>query len=109
MIALALALIAQATTPAPAPVAGPRTAQEIWEKRCVRCHGPDGRGKTKKGRELKTPDLTSPKWQARHSDEKIVKAIANGNRKRKMPAFKDKLSADEIQSLVPHLRALEKK
>lgn len=108
MIALAVALLAQAATPPPAPV-GSRTAEEIWKKHCVRCHGADGRGKTKKGRELKAPDLTRPKWQARHSDEKIVKAIADGNRKRKMPAFKDKLSADEIQSLVAHVRALEKK
>jgi cytochrome c6 len=109
MIALAFALLAQATTPGPAPITGPRNPKENWEQHCIKCHGADGRGKTKKGRELKTPDLTRSRWQARHSDEKIVKAIANGNRKRKMPAFKDKLSADEIEALVPHVRALGKK
>jgi len=109
VIALALALLAQATTPPPAPLAGTRTPEEIWQKHCIACHGEDGRGKTKKGRELKTPDLSSPRWQARHGDEKIVKAIANGNRKRKMPAFKDKLSADEIQALVPYVRSLARK
>jgi mono/diheme cytochrome c family protein len=109
VIALAFALLAQATTPPPAPLAGVRTPAETWQQRCTVCHGADGKGQTKKGRQLKTPDLTRPKWQSRHSDEKIVVAIANGNPRRKMPAFKEKLSGDEIQALVPYVRALAKK
>ena len=73
------------------------------------CHGEDGRAQTKKGRELKAEDFTSPKWQKRTTDEEIVEAIANGIPKKKMPAFKDKLSTEEIQALVPYLRAFGKK
>ncbi|MGZ6125606.1 MAG: c-type cytochrome [Myxococcales bacterium] len=109
MIALALALLAQATTPAPAPVPGVRTAKEVWEERCIACHGEDGRAQTKKGRELKAKDFTLPKWQKHTSDEEIVEAITNGIPKQKMPAFRDKLAPEEIRALVPYLRAFEKK
>jgi mono/diheme cytochrome c family protein len=102
---LALFLLAQPIPP-PAPIIQAQPPAEIWERRCTVCHGTDGRGKTKKGRQLKSPDMTRPKWQAHLSDEKIAQAIANGVPKRKMPAFKDKLSKEEIQALVPFIRAL---
>jgi mono/diheme cytochrome c family protein len=104
---LALLLLAQPMPP-PAPITGVRAPKEVWEQRCIACHGEDGRGQTKKGRQLKTPDMTRSKWQAHLSDEKIASAIANGVPKRKMPAFKDKLSNEEIQALVPFVRALGK-
>ena len=107
MIALALALLAQAPAPSPAPVAA-RTPKEIWEERCIACHGEDGKAQTKKGRELKAKDFTRPKWQKHTSDEEIVGTITNGIPKKKMPAFKDKLSAEEIRALVPYLRAFGK-
>jgi len=102
---LALVLLAQPMPP-PAPITQAKPPAEIWEQRCTVCHGADGRGRTKKGRQLKSPDMTRPKWQAHLSDEKIANAIANGVPKRKMPAFKDKLSPEEIQALVPYIRAL---
>jgi mono/diheme cytochrome c family protein len=109
MIALALALLAQASTPSPAPVAGVRAAKEIWEERCIACHGEDGKAQTKKGRELKAKDFTRPRWQRHTSDKEIVETITNGIPKKKMPAFKDKLSPEEIQAMVPFLRSFGRK
>jgi mono/diheme cytochrome c family protein len=43
MIALASVVLAQATTPDPAPLTGLRTPQEIFEQRCAKCHGNDGK------------------------------------------------------------------
>jgi mono/diheme cytochrome c family protein len=113
VIALALAAaLAQIQTPSPAPVApeaGAKSAQEVWEKRCVLCHGADGRSRTKKGKQLKAPDFTGSKWQKHTTDQEIVDTITNGVPKRKMPPFKDKLSEAEIQAMVPFLRSLAKK
>jgi cytochrome c6 len=109
MIALAFVLFAQAATPPPAPVTGARTPQEIFEKRCAKCHGSDGKAQTKKGRELKAKDFTKPRFQQRTTDKEIVDAITDGLRKKKMPAFKNKLSPEEIQALVPFVRAFGKK
>ena len=106
MIAFALAAaLAQAQTPSPAPVAAQQSPQDIFEKRCVFCHGLDGRGKTKKGRKFKAPDFTSEKWQRTTADEEIEDAIQNGVPKTKMPAFKTKLTQAEIDSMIPLLRA----
>lgn len=111
MIALALAAaLAQAQIPSPAPVAaGPSGTQEVWDKRCTFCHGADGQSQTKKGKQYKAPNFTRAKWQKHTTDDEIVEAITNGVRKTKMPAFKDKLSAEEIKSMVPFLRAFAKK
>lgn len=105
MIALALALLVQAPIPPPAPVAAaPRPAGEIFMDKCKVCHGEDGKGRTPKGRKLKAENFTSPKWQGHMSDEAIVKAITFGIPKHKMPAFRTKLTPEEIRSLVPYLR-----
>ena len=113
MIALALAAtLAQAQLPSPAPVAGPQAAaatQEVWDKRCVFCHGVDGQSQTKKGKQYKAPNFTKAKWQKHTTDEEIIEAITNGVPKTKMAAFKDKLSAEEIHSMVPFLRAFARK
>jgi mono/diheme cytochrome c family protein len=107
MIAFVLALLAQASIPSPAPIAaGPRPPEEIWKARCTVCHGDDGRSRTKKGRQLKAPNFTSARWQKHTTDDEIVTAITDGIPKHKMPAFKDKLSAEEIASFVPFLRKL---
>jgi mono/diheme cytochrome c family protein len=109
MIAFALALVAQATTPPPGPIVGGRSPQENFEHHCAICHGADGKAQTKKGRQLKAKDFTKARFQQHTTDKEIVDAITNGIKKKKMPAFKTKLSAEEIQSLVGYVRAFGKK
>lgn len=108
MIALVLALLAQAPVPSPAPVQN-QPANEIFEKHCTLCHGPDGRSQTKKGRQYKAPDFTGAKWQRSTDDEEIADAITNGVPKTKMKGFSEKLSQDQIRALIPYLRAFGKK
>ena len=121
MIVLAL-LLAQVAVPPPAPIApgagaaapvtdadSSMSAKDVYEKRCVSCHAEDGKGQTKKGKQLRVPDFTSAKWQKHTRDDEITEIIENGNKKRKMPAFKDKLTADQIKELVPYLRGFAQK
>ena len=109
MIALALALLAQAPVPPPAPVQAQTPARDSFEKHCTICHGIDGKAQTKKGRQLKASNFTSPKWQRHTTDQEIVEAITNGIPKHKMPAFKDKLSPEQIEALVRFVRSFGKK
>jgi cbb3-type cytochrome c oxidase subunit III len=84
----------------PAPDGG-----DLFKEKCSMCHGADGKGYAA----LKTPDFTDPKVQASLTDQEIVQTIKNGKKGTAMPAFADKLSDDEIQSLVTYIRSLGKK
>ena len=86
-------------------------AKENWEKQCGKCHGPDGKGKTKMGEKLGVKDYTEAKVQEGMKDEEISKAIKEGvkeGEKTKMKAFGDVLSEDEIKALVKHVREFKK-
>jgi cytochrome c6 len=84
-------------------------AEDLWYK-CKACHGMDGKGNTKIGVKEKIPDLTSPTWQAKMSDEEIRKVISEGSAKSsKMKAYKEIFSQAEIDSLVPYVRSLNAK
>ncbi|HZR17729.1 MAG TPA: cytochrome c [Verrucomicrobiae bacterium] len=85
-------------------------AKEIWTKDCAKCHGEDGKGKTKMGEKLGVKDYTDAKVQADMKDEKMLKSIKEGVKeddKTKMKAFVD-LSDDEVKALVAYVRAFKK-
>ena|SRR2546421_2822693 len=77
-----------------------------YSKSCATCHGKDGRSKTVKGKLKHARDLTDARWQTDASDERIYNSITNG--KGKMPAFKGKLTNEQIESLVSYVRGLKR-
>jgi mono/diheme cytochrome c family protein len=87
-------------TPTPDPIA---RAYLNFEKNCAECHGEKGQGGTVEieGRKLKVPSLRDG-HALNHTDEKFVKQITEGDDE--MPAFRDKLSQNEINDLVRFIR-----
>jgi len=78
-----------------------------YEKNCATCHGKDGSARTFKSKHHEhARDLTDSKWQADATDERIFNTIANG--KGKMPAFKRRLTNEQITSLVAYVRGLKR-
>src|SRR5205814_1518419 len=85
--------------------------KENWEKHCQKCHGTDGKGQTKMGRQSGVKDYTDAKVQAELKDDNTVKIIKEGiveKDKEKMKAFADKVSDEEIKALVAFVRGLKK-
>ena len=85
-------------------------AKEVWEKDCAKCHGADGKGKTKMGEKLGVKDYTDAKVQADMKDAEMTKAIKEGVKKDDktlMKGFSD-LSDDQLKSLVAYVRAFKK-
>ncbi|MCC7210578.1 MAG: cytochrome c [Candidatus Brocadia sp.] len=80
--------------------------KKLFEYHCATCHGEDGKG-TKRGRELKAPNLADQEWQGKRKDDEILNAIMNG--KNKMPRWSDKLKPEEIQVLARYVRKLAPK
>ena len=82
-------------------------AKETYEKDCAKCHGKDGKGKTKMGEKYNAKDYTDAKVQEELKDDAAIKAIKEG--------YKDKdgkqvmkpsegLSDEEIKGLVAYMR-----
>lgn len=79
------------------------SARINFQKNCVECHGEKGEGGTKEleGKKFKVPSLRDG-HALNHTDEKFMKQISEGDDE--MPAFKDKLTPEEIQGLVRFIR-----
>jgi mono/diheme cytochrome c family protein len=86
-------------------------AKENWDKNCKKCHGDDGKGKTKMGEKLGVKDYTDAKVQDGMKDDAMTKAIKEGVKDgdtTKMKGFADVLSDDEIKALVKYVRDFKK-
>ncbi|HYO68293.1 MAG TPA: cytochrome c [Archangium sp.] len=82
---------------------------EIWTAKCKSCHGPDGRAQTQMGKKEAIVDMSQPAWQQAQTDADIREAIADGSpRNKKMKAYKDKLTPQQIDALVAYIRGMKK-
>lgn len=92
-----------AAATSPPPVDALARAQTNFTKNCEPCHGPNGEGGTVtvEGKRLRVPSLKAA-HAAKHTDDELTKIITGGEEE--MPAFKDKLSAEEITELVRFVR-----
>jgi mono/diheme cytochrome c family protein len=91
---------------ASAAVAG-QTGAALFQQKCAGCHGKGGSGNPM-WKDKGQPDFNSPDYQKSRSDQQISDVIHNGKGKY-MPAFKGKLTEDQISSLVGQVRAFGKK
>ena len=96
----------------PSTTASPQTAaaadefaptRAIFKEHCVQCHGENAAGGRVQveGREIKVPNLTG-EHARKPTDERIAAKISEGDDE--MPAFKDKLTPQQIQDLVRFIR-----
>jgi len=86
---------------------GPDSAASsaAYRTKCAMCHGPDGSG-SEVGKSMHIPDLRSPEVQ-KLPDAQLAQIISDG--KGGMPPFKNSLSAEQVNSLVAHIRSLRGK
>jgi len=79
-------------------------SRATFEKNCKECHGPNGTGgpvKLADGTKLKVPSLREG-HALRHPDSDFVKQIEKGGDG--MPAFKDKLTPQQIKDMISFIR-----
>ena len=80
----------------------------LWKSKCASCHGEDGKAQTKTGKKEKIEDMTNPQWQAEWTDEKSKKIILEGSKdNNKMKPFKGKLTEEQIDGLIKHMRTFK--
>lgn len=84
----------------------PERGREVYTANCVRCHGADGAGRTRMAEMVEPPDMSDPAWQRGRSASRMIASVANG--RGQMPAFKKKLSKQEIAASVAYVRTLRR-
>jgi mono/diheme cytochrome c family protein len=95
-----------APAPSPAATADELAAtREIYTISCSNCHKEDGTGGKVEilGKTIDPDDLTTDKMK-KMSDEKYIKYIENGIPDEGMPAFKGKLTDQQIKDVVRYIR-----
>ena len=83
-------------------------APALYKSKCAACHGADGSGNTTMGKSLGAKDLGSAEVQ-KQTDAQLTDIVTNGMAGGEMPAYKGKLTDDDIKGLVGYLRTLAKK
>lgn len=73
----------------------------LYTQHCAMCHGANGEGQ--KMGQMNIPSLKTGEAIA-HSDAELNNYITNGEAKEGMPAFKNKLSKEQIAAMVRYIR-----
>jgi mono/diheme cytochrome c family protein len=82
----------------------------LFQKNCQRCHGAKGVGDGPDADpdHMADMDLTNPKRASRNPDGVIFYKVWNGRSKPKMPAFKEKLSKEQVWTIIAYVQTLRK-
>ena len=81
-----------------------QSAADLYKAKCAMCHGADGKGATPMGPKIGVRDFHSP-VVAKETDAEMFTLTKDG--KNKMPAYKGKLTDDQIKDLVKYIRSLK--
>jgi mono/diheme cytochrome c family protein len=87
------------------PVFAQSGGADVYKAKCAMCHGPDGLSNTPAGKAMKAASFKDPAL-IKASDGELFAGIANG--KGKMPAYKGKLSDEQIKGVVGYIRVLQR-
>jgi cbb3-type cytochrome c oxidase subunit III len=95
-----------AAEPAQGRAAQLERGRAVYTANCGRCHGADGQGHTRMAEMVEPPDMSDPAWQRGRGTSRMIASVANG--RGQMPAFKKKLSKQDIAAAVAYVRTLRR-
>ncbi len=102
MVLSALLVLAAAAT---AQAQQPADAASVYAKNCASCHGAKGTPAGSMATSMHVPDFATA--LASVPDSVLRSTVANG-KGRMMPAYKTRLTAEQIASLVTYIRSFSR-
>ena len=81
-------------------------ARATFNTTCAKCHKENGEGgvtELDEGEKLTVPSFKA-EHSIKHTDEQFVRKITNGDKEEGMPAFKGRLTPEQINELVRYIR-----
>jgi mono/diheme cytochrome c family protein len=99
---------ARMTNPVASTPASIAAGKALFDKQCVSCHGPTGKGDGKSAAQLnpKPSDLTDATWNHGSSDGEIFTLIKDGSKNTAMRGFASRMTPQEMWNVVNYLRTL---
>jgi mono/diheme cytochrome c family protein/uncharacterized membrane protein len=94
----------RAPGPSAPAAAGTPAARDLFQKRCVKCHGADGTGEPARGKLDQIPNFTNVSWQKKRSDAQLISSILEG-KEPDMPSWRSKVSEEQARGLVALVRS----
>ncbi len=83
-------------------------AADLYHKLCIKCHGADGTGSAARGIMPEIPNFTDRSWQKKRTDHQLRVSILDG-KGNGMPPGRDKITAEQVRTLVAYVRAFASK
>ena len=81
---------------------------EVFTSHCAPCHGADGKARTPAGKKLGAKDLSESKLPDAAIAQQILEGVKDARVHERMPAFKTKVTADDVAALVAHVKAFRR-
>jgi mono/diheme cytochrome c family protein len=86
-----------------------KKGEGLYKQYCNRCHGAEGTGNGEDANPDEKPsDLSDAKRAPRNPDGVLFYKVWNGRKKPEMPAFKSKMTKDEVWTLIHYVKTLRK-
>ncbi len=86
---------------------GPKDPGErVWVRKCAACHGREGRGDTRFALGRPYVVLTDDVWKHGGDLDSIRRLVADGDPKSPMPAYRGRLTPEEIDAVSNHVLRL---
>jgi mono/diheme cytochrome c family protein len=80
--------------------------ERVWVRKCAVCHGREGRGDTRFARGRPYAVLTDDVWKHGRDLDSIRRLIADGDPTSQMPAYRGRLTPEEIDAVSRHVLKL---
>lgn len=99
------------TSPLPVTDKVVASGRSMFRSKCVRCHGPGGKGDGPDAdpERAQDMDLTNPDRAASNPDGVVFYKIWNGRQQPKMPAFKSEMTREDAWTIVSYVQTLRQK
>ncbi len=83
----------------------------LYEQDCAKCHGADGKGDTRMGKNLEAKDYTDPKVQSELKDEDAIKAVKEGLKNKEGKTLMrpvEGISDGDAKAVIAYMRSFKK-